>query len=169
MHLRETSRSILDQLQYLLVQMNPAEYSAPLDLLSGNSVGKHMRHIIEFFDLLVNHFEDATLNYDNRRHDAELEANPAALDDKIGTIKDKLSSLTYDKDIWLEASYNTHSSDPEQIKSSFKRELAYNIEHAVHHMAIIKIAVLAIFPKIELPENFGVAYSTIRYKQSAEQ
>jgi hypothetical protein len=49
--------------------------------------------------------------------------------------------------------------------TSYNRELVYNLEHAIHHMAIMKIAVDNAFPQVQMPENFGVAYSTIRYQQ----
>jgi len=51
------------------------------------------------------------------------------------------------------------------MNSSYFRELQYNIEHAIHHMAIIKIAIGACFTEVELPANFGVAYSTVRYQK----
>jgi hypothetical protein len=44
-----------------------------------------------------------------------------------------------------------------------ERELAYNIEHTIHHMAIIKQSIIEHFTYIDLPEYFGVASSTVRY------
>ena len=66
----------------------------------------------------------------------------------------------------LEVSYGKTDKDSVKIKSSLERELAYNIEHAIHHMAIIKIAVQTVFPKVKLADNFGVAFSTVRYQKS---
>ena len=42
-------------------------------------------------------------------------------------------------------------------------ELVYNIEHAVHHMAIIRIAVQHEFPDLALDDEFGYATSTLKY------
>ena len=67
----------------------------------------------------------------------------------------------------LEVSYAETEEASVRINSSVERELAYNIEHAIHHMAIIKIAVNTVFPRVQLPQNFGVAYSTVRYQKSA--
>jgi len=50
-----------------------------------------------------------------------------------------------------------------RIKTNALRELAYNIEHAIHHMAIIKIGINEVSPYILLPSAFGVASSTIRH------
>jgi hypothetical protein len=40
----------------------------------------------------------------------------------------------------------------------------YNIEHNVHHLAIIKIAMKQAFPEIKTAENLGVAASTLEFK-----
>jgi hypothetical protein len=46
--------------------------------------------------------------------------------------------------------------------------LMYNIEHCVHHQAIIKIAFLFL-GKQEFVESFGVAKSTIKYRNQCVQ
>jgi hypothetical protein len=51
-------------------------------------------------------------------------------------------------------------------QSNIERELMYNIEHTIHHLAIIKIGLNAVAPQIALSEHFGVAPSTIRHKQN---
>ena len=62
------------------------------------------------------------------------------------------------------ANYQIEGEDEVAIQSSFYRELAYNIEHAIHHMALIKIGVRALRETIKLPDYFGVASSTVRYQ-----
>jgi len=51
-------------------------------------------------------------------------------------------------------------------KSSIGRELLYAYDHAVHHLAIVKLGIHAEFPGIELDDSMGVASSTLRYQQS---
>lgn len=46
------------------------------------------------------------------------------------------------------------------IATNFYRELLYNIEHCIHHQAIIKIAMLHM-GKTQIPAHFGVAKSTM--------
>lgn len=166
MHLRDTSLSILQQLKSLMCQLRPEEYSAPLPLLSENSIGKHIRHILEFFDQLLNEIENDILNYDNRKHDQQLEIDLDIAINKLNTLEKKLLQVNEDKDIWLETCYSKKNVAPVKVKTSILRELAYNIEHSIHHMAIIKIAVITVFSQVELPEDFGIAYSTIRYQNN---
>ena len=53
MKLIATGNAILNQLMQLSQQLSDSEYSAELGLLHGNSIGKHVRHVLEFFDILV--------------------------------------------------------------------------------------------------------------------
>jgi len=54
------------------------------------------------------------------------------------------------------------------IPSNYYRELAYNLEHTIHHMALIRVGVNEV-SSIELPVEFGVAYSTVKYRKQCAQ
>ena len=166
MQLKTTGRSILNQISELANQLSDAEYGAELDLLSGNSIGKHVRHIVEFFELLVSGAEKGLINYDKRSHAPIYETDTSKTLAKIKELSQRLDAFPNGKEVILEVSYTDSDSDAVRIKSSIERELAYNIEHAIHHMAIIKIAVQTVFPNVKLAQNFGVAYSTVRYQKS---
>jgi hypothetical protein len=66
----------------------------------------------------------------------------------------------------LEVGYDLHNDDFVTIDTNSTRELVYNIEHAVHHMAIMKIGIREIASYVKLPSDFGVAASTVRYKET---
>ena len=55
------------------------------------------------------------------------------------------------------------SSSTKVIQTNYFRELLYNLEHSIHHQALIKIALYRI-PHIKIPETFGVAPSTLEYR-----
>ncbi len=69
--------------------------------------------------------------------------------------------------MFLEDSYAVGGAPDVAIPSLFYRELLYNIEHAVHHMAILRIALEADFPHVPLAEHSGVAYSTVQHRNQA--
>ena len=54
------------------------------------------------------------------------------------------------------------------LPSNYYREVMYNLEHAIHHHALIKIGIQQ-FTAIELPESFGVAPSTMQYRKACAQ
>ncbi len=166
MQLKNSALLIIDQIKSLVEQLSVDEYTASLDLLSGNSIGKHIRHVVEFFDLLVSISEDNIINYDDRDRDEKIETDKIICINKLNSIISKISLLDANQPLTLQVSYSTDDGMPIDVQTSVNRELAYNIEHAIHHMAIIKIAVITVFPNIRLAENFGVAYSTIRYQNA---
>ena len=51
----------------------------------------------------------------------------------------------------------------EEITTTYFREVLYNTEHVIHHLALIKVALIDM--DLDLADkNFGMAYSTIKYK-----
>lgn len=45
----------------------------------------------------------------------------------------------------------------------------YNIEHTIHHLALIKVGLKLVYPDLDLPNHFGVAPSTIKFQQAQLQ
>ena len=60
------------------------------------------------------------------------------------------------------------SADNLEIDTNFYREALYNIEHTIHHMALIRVGIKEV-SSITLPEYFGVAPSTIQHKKACVQ
>ena len=54
------------------------------------------------------------------------------------------------------------------IESNYYREVLYNLEHCIHHQALIKVALLSI-KNINIADGFGVAPSTLQYRQECAQ
>jgi hypothetical protein len=73
-----------------------------------------------------------------------------------------------DKQLVLNASYDDHSTEPVSITTNYFREIAYNLEHTIHHMALIRVGINEV-STIELPENFGVASSTVKHRKQCAQ
>ena len=49
------------------------------------------------------------------------------------------------------------------VTTTYFREIIYNTEHTIHHLALIKVGLIELNINIVNPE-FGMAYSTIKYK-----
>ena len=84
----------------------------------------------------------------------------------IHQIVDFVKSQEDDRPLSLEVGYERNSEDCLTVETNYFRELIYNIEHAVHHMAIIKIGIRDVAPYVSLPSDFGIAISTIRHQES---
>lgn len=168
MQLHTQSTVLLDQLNELILQMKDEEFTAAHPLLSGNSIGKHVRHILELFEEMIRGIESGCISYDDRRRSIGLESSVVAAVSKAHEMMLPLE-LLQDKTVGLKGNWSAEDTMPFIIQTSVFRELAYNIEHAIHHMAIIDIAVRSAYPHLRLPLNFGIAPATIRYKQQCAQ
>lgn len=164
MNLIQTSEGILQQLKELLQTLTKEQYCSTLDVFSGASIGQHTRHILEFYEALAT-FE-TTVCYDERNRDKRLEEDTAFAIKFIGSLKSTIHNLDMDKEVVHVAGFGKEQNYiANEVKSSIGREMIYAVEHAVHHMAIIKIGLITNWPTIKIAQNFGVADSTVRYKE----
>lgn len=162
--LHTSAKELLLQLDQLILDCKSEDFARPLSELSGSTFGQHIRHTLEFFICLFDAKNDGLVNYDQRQHDTLIETDPKLARSVIESITDFLNKNTADFELTFEANYSDEEGRDVSMKSSFYRELSYNIEHAIHHMALLKVAVKQSLQYIELSKNFGVASSTIRYR-----
>ena len=162
--LHATTREIITQLQLLLNQMEKASYSDSLPILQGSSVGQHLRHVIEFYVCLSRQMETGIVNYDDRERNHQLENDLGYTRRILNELSDEVAGWHTDKPLQLRAIYGDVAGT--LVPTSLARELVYLIEHAVHHMAIVKMAVAHHLPHVTLPASFGVAHSTLQHREA---
>lgn len=167
MDLHISAKNLLTQLDDVIHQLDDVAFRKPLDVLSQSSIGQHIRHTLEFFLCLMDGAHLSAINYDDRKHDKEIENDPSLALRVSNSIQVFLDKHQEDFPLDLLANYTLDEEGTEKIPSSFYRELAYNIEHAIHHMALIKIGTRALDTGIKLPPHFGVASSTVRYQSQS--
>jgi len=122
---------------------------------SGASIGQHIRHAIEIFSLLVTQYDDGNINYELRSRDVRIEQDQQTAILLLRNIK-----ANYKK---ADRSLKLHASGT-MINTSYSRELLYQLEHIIHHNAIIKPMILK-HSNTSLDDNFGYAHSTLKYKE----
>lgn len=156
-------KTTLNELSQLLGQLSSEDYCRPCEGLSNATIGEHSRHIIEMFQCLHQHYESGIINYDQRNRDFMIQTNTAVAISSINTIIDNLEKPN--KTLHLHQKY-----DGEQlsIETNYDRELLYNLEHCIHHQALIKVAIIQ-SNSVSLDKNFGVARSTIEYRKQCAQ
>jgi hypothetical protein len=157
--------NILRQLTDLLNQIRDEDFVKPAPTLSDSTIGQHFRHTLEFFLCFENGYDRGVINYDKRSRDRLIETDRLIARSAIERIR-LFIELIHEKALRLEVSYDVASDSFVTVETTALRELVYNIEHAVHHMAIMKIGVREIAPYIGLSSDFGIAASTIRHKES---
>lgn len=153
----------LDELIDLLSQLSNSEYTKPCFNLSNATIGEHTRHIIELFQCLENQYENGIINYDNRKRNAQIQQDKDFASFAIMKVSNLLRKPN--KELQLK-----HLIDGIEVitNSNYNRELLYNLEHCIHHQALIKVAVLE-YKHLQLNDTFGVARSTIEYRKKCVQ
>lgn len=153
----------LNELLDLLSQISDTDYSCPCHQLSNATIGEHTRHIIEMFQCLENQYEYGIVNYDIRKRDYLIQTNTDFAQKCILQILNQIEKPN--KSLQLQ-----QIIDGEEflIDTNYNRELLYNLEHCIHHQALIKVAVIQ-SQTIKIDENFGVARSTIEYRKQCAQ
>ncbi|HLV23493.1 MAG TPA: hypothetical protein VKY36_01780 [Moheibacter sp.] len=154
---------LLEKIAFVTQQLKPEEYAEPLPLLMNNSIGKHIRHILDLMECLCASHLSGELNYDMRNRDQQIETSPQATSLKINYLRNSINNLNEEKKIKLKQKI---SGLEVLLETHTNREILYNIEHSVHHLAIIRMGIEHYFPHIELPKNFGIAHSTAQHRET---
>jgi hypothetical protein len=153
--------NILNEIEHITLCLTDVQYCQKVEVLSGSSIGQHLRHIIEFYICL---FADKDyVNYDERERNLLIEQSPLYTREVIANLKTRLFSLDLDQRIDFKQMLGNHEVF---LPSSYARELIYLSEHTIHHFALIKIGLSSVCPNVEFDKNFGVAESTVKYRQS---
>jgi len=166
MMLKQSIQHVFVQLSETLNQLSKEEYVQPSKVLLNATIGQHVRHIIELFQCLEKGYANGVVNYEKRKRDGEIETNKELASSLLKDIYQNIERSN--KEIVLEAEDYCDTTRIVSIPSNYYRELAYNLEHTIHHMALIRVGVNEV-SSLVLPEEFGVAYSTVKYHQQCAQ
>ena len=166
MRIKHPIHIVFDQLQDALQGLSDAEYAVPVPALSHSSIGSHVRHIIEMFQCLMEGYPTGLVDYARRRRDRTIEENKRTAAELLVSLLENLEKPN--KDLSVSAEYADEQGEPIRVDSNYERELVFNLEHAIHHMALIRIGI-AEAAGIRLPESFGVAFATVNYRNQCAQ
>lgn len=158
-----TINNSLNELITLLDQLSDNDYAKPCSQLSNATIGEHTRHIIEMFQCLENFYDSGLVNYDKRERNNTIQTNTEFAKKSIVDIQNNLDKENKKIDL-----QQIIDGEEIRIESNYHRELLYNLEHCIHHQALIKVAIMQ-YENIKMDANFGVARSTIEYRTKCVQ
>jgi hypothetical protein len=166
MELQKAVRQVFLQLSDSLDQLDKDQYNYSCKNLSGNTVGQHVRHIIEMFLCMEKGYQSGEVDYESRKRDILIETDKNFA---ISLLKEIIHQISKgNKSLHLLTYYDDQHTEPEKISSNYFREIAYNLEHTIHHMALIRIGLREI-GDFTVDDSYGVASSTIKYRQQCAQ
>ncbi|MDF0708101.1 MAG: DinB family protein [Bacteroidota bacterium] len=159
----KSSLETLEQFKQVLSDLPLDCYSRSCDILSNATIGQHTRHIIELYLCLINGYEFSDVSYDRRERNLRIEEDLDYALDRLTYIQEHLEKQNKSIKINYELSGGENSLD-----SNYFREVMYNLEHTIHHQALIKVGIKHLSSQ-EIPESFGVAPSTLQYRKVCAQ
>ena len=147
----------------LLRQLTNEEFTTKNFKLSQATIGEHIRHSIELMNCLLANYETGIVNYDERQREIKTQTDVgyaiSILENQVGNLEKPNKSLSLVHNCY---------SESELLPTNYFRELLYNLEHSIHHQALIKVALFS-FPHIKVTDSFGVAPSTLAYRKECAQ
>jgi hypothetical protein len=140
-------------------------YADGHDQQVGGGVGQHFRHIIEFYVQFLDGLS-SRVDYESRKRDEQIERNPiyaaSVIEDVVARLEGLRREDSYQSSIEVVTEVLDGEGHPLQTASSIDRELSALASHTIHHYAIILLLLRG--SGVVLPENFGIAPSTLRYR-----
>ena len=155
--------AVVQQINHVLEQLEPHEYRRQLPEFEGSSLGQHFRHILEFFQCLENGVRSGTVDYAARERNLLYEDNPNLTAAAFENFAEALPSLQILDPVEVRAEFG--GQERPSYPSTVGRELLFVYDHAIHHLAIIKIGLLCQFPHVRADKDLGVSPSTIKARE----
>lgn len=153
--------AIIDYLEVMNQYMQPSFYAVPLPVLNGASIGQHVRHIHDFYKALALGFRDNKIDYNLRERNAVIEISLEMALTELHDLNQFFSELDKTTALFIVSSEGFDELTCE-IPSVLQRELMYAYDHAIHHLAFIRIGFESVHD-VYLPTSFGVARSTLSH------
>jgi len=168
----EALAKTLDQCSFVLHQMTQEQYVVRggykmLPETSQSPVGEHMRHVLEYIAIAIQGNETGVVNYDLRERDHNIQTDLEYARQTVLALKQKAFFITHadlSKPIDHFEAVDPDVEDEEPSPSSLKRELSHVIQHAEHHLYIMRVQCDAL--DIKMPVDLGVAAATLQHEKN---
>ena len=113
---------------------------------------------------LFNGIPTQTVNYDERKRDLLIETDRKYAIKILFDLSDQLKHIQ--PSFALQLFSNETEAKEKPFVTYVDRELLYCLDHANHHQVLIKIGLKELQIADLVGDDFGVAYSTLRYGAS---
>ena len=98
-----------------------------------------------------------------------METEPIYASQILQSLNQRLTEVNEEASIEVVADFSSDSSHERPVVSSTNgRELMYAYDHAVHHLAMIKMGLRVACPEVKIDQNLGVAPSTVKHWKTAK-
>jgi hypothetical protein len=105
------------------------------------------------------------VDYLNRVRNLSLEEERSVAIQELESLQNQIRKRDKEMKLIVEGDATTASNF---VTTTYYREIVYNTEHTIHHLALIQVALREM--KLDIVgDDFGIAYSTLRYRLSQQE
>jgi len=149
---------LLQKLSQTIVSLTTEQFTWQYNNVT-SSIGKHTRHIIDYYTCFFRHLAVDYINYDDRPRVNSIETTPHRACEERNNVASHFGSFDAYR---IKPVYVYISTTPDEeaapIESSLHREL---LSHILHHMAVVQLLLNTLGVTVD-PE-FAFAPSTTKY------
>ncbi|KAJ3016755.1 hypothetical protein HKX48_003886 [Thoreauomyces humboldtii] len=150
------------------------KYTQPSNYVLRSTVGKHVRHVVDHFRILLTetiaaaHEPNISLNYDERNPSQDISASPQIAATQLRQLRKQIrrlegSAVQLDTPVSIGVTVSPEVDRDAVFASSLGREIWVLCHHAIHHAALIRA--ICVEYHIPVEDSFGVAPSTQKHKE----
>ena len=158
-----------ETLEQVLSLINAAQGAAYNDVAEGmtSSLGCHVRHVLDHYTALQVGVKSGLVDYDKRSRDSEVETNAELAIEKVNELIAWLSkNIATDVKLKMKSEISATCLETITMDSSLQRELIYLLNHTVHHMAQVSLALRIM--GITINDQIGIAPATLTHLRNSE-
>jgi hypothetical protein len=151
----------LQLLSNLLINITDDQFTKKVAHLGNASIGGHSRHVLELLQCALDGYSRGEVDYVNRKRNLLLETDRLFALSVLQQLHLRIE--VPDRQLNLVVEQDENSIELTKVTTTYYREVVYNTEHTIHHLALIKVAIIEMELDI-VDADFGMAYSTIKYQ-----
>jgi uncharacterized damage-inducible protein DinB len=164
----EPNIKLLSQGVDLLVAVEDETFARRSPLAPDGSIGKHLRHCLDFYDCFLRGLPAGRVDYTHRERDEEVETVRSVALQRLKETVRRLQALETGthRTILVREEAAPGGGEGGWSGSTVQRELQFLLSHTVHHYALVGILLRSF--GLALDEDFGLAPSTLRHRRETE-
>jgi uncharacterized damage-inducible protein DinB len=160
----EANLSCLQQGIELLNNLSGDIYRRKCATVFGSTIGGHFRHNIDHYLAFKDGFTERRVDYDARQRQLAIEEDSGIANEAMTELIHFFMEIGDDDlDLPMEIRMDD-GGDSTWSKTSLRRELQFLLSHTIHHYALV-VSIASRYGIERFPEGFGVAPSTLHFRQ----
>ncbi|MCI0658379.1 MAG: hypothetical protein L0170_15105 [Acidobacteria bacterium] len=164
----EPNLKVLSQAVGLLARVDDDILARTCALAPGGSIGKHLRHCLDFYDCFLRGLSSGRVDYTHRDRDEEVETRRSVALRHLTEILRRLEALETGthRTLLVREEEAPGGGEGGWSGSTVQRELQFLLSHTIHHFALVGMFLrfFGLSPEAE----FGLAPSTLRHRREME-